>query len=179
MGSYLKEKLEERNVEVRFYKVEDNDLHIWANKSETANDFYEEILAMPTVSLEKLKKSDMIILGCPTVFGNVSAEMKTFLDSTWELGEQRSLEYKLFSCFTSCKHSICEGAHALDSMIYWAQNMSMIHIPFGIRNDNPDCTNPVSGILHFEGKDSLVRPSTENGNDIEYFADALASFIQE
>lgn len=179
MGSYLKEKLEERNVEVKFYKVEDPDLHIWANQSETANDFYEDILAMPTVSIEKLEKSDMIIIGCPTIFGNVSAEMKAFLDSTWNLSENKSLEYKLFACFTSCKNSICEGAYALDSMIHWAQNMSMLHIPFGVRCDKADCMNPVSGLLHLEGKEGLIRPSMTLGNDIEYYADNLASFLQD
>ena len=44
IGSYLKEALEKRNVDVRFYRVEDPDLHIWANKEETANDYYEDII---------------------------------------------------------------------------------------------------------------------------------------
>ena len=62
IGSYLKEALEKRNVDVRFYRVEDPDLHIWANQEETANDFYEEIIELPVVTPEKLLKSDMIIL---------------------------------------------------------------------------------------------------------------------
>ena len=51
IGSYLKEALEKRNVDVRFYRVEDPDLHIWANKEETANDYYEDIMGLPVEPL--------------------------------------------------------------------------------------------------------------------------------
>ena len=44
IGSYLKEALSKRNVDVRFYRVEDPDLHIWANREETVNDYYEDIV---------------------------------------------------------------------------------------------------------------------------------------
>ena len=95
IGSYLKEALEKCNVDVRFYRVEDTDLHIWANKQETANDYYEDIMGLPVVTPEKLLKSDMIIFGCPTVFGNISAEMKTFIDSTVDMCEDHALSRML------------------------------------------------------------------------------------
>lgn len=179
IGSYLKEALEKRNVDVRFYRVDDPDLHIWANKSETANDYYEDIMNLPVATPEKLIKSDMIIFGCPTRFGNMSAEMKTFIDSTFDMSEDHSLETKFFACFTSCKHSICEGSRALDSMIYWSQNMGMIHIPFGVHTEMPACHEPVHGIVHLEGKESIVRPSAQLGDEIELYAENLASYIQE
>ncbi|WP_320129153.1 NAD(P)H-dependent oxidoreductase [uncultured Sphaerochaeta sp.] len=50
-------------------------------------------------SLSTLLKSDMVILGSPTRFGNISAEMKTFLDTTLPLSKDRSLETKFFACF--------------------------------------------------------------------------------
>ncbi len=179
IGSYLKEALEKRNVDVRFYRVEDPDLHIWANKEETANDYYEEIISLPVVTPEKLLKSDMIIFGCPTVFGNVSAEMKTFIDSTVAMCEDHALADKFFACFTSCKYSLCEGSRALDAMTFWAQGNGMIHIPFGIHKEMPSCHQPVQGIAHLEGKESLVRPSTQLGEEIEMYAENLASYIQE
>ena len=179
IGSYLKEALEKRNVNVRFYRVEDPDLHIWANKSETANDFYEDILALPEATNEKLAKSDMIIFGCPARFGNVSAEMKAFMDKTYEMCENKALEDKFFACFTSCQRSYVEGSGALNAMNYWAQSQSMLQIPFGIRSDAPNCNQPVQGLVHLEGKESLVRPSSQLGEEIDYYADILASFIQE
>ncbi|NLZ69325.1 MAG: flavodoxin family protein, partial [Spirochaetales bacterium] len=131
LGSCLQEKLKAKGIDARLYRVEDADLHIWANQEDSANDYLEDILALPLATEELLKKSDMIILGAPTRFGNMTAEMKAFLDTTFELSEDRSLAGTLFGCFTSCAHSICEGSHALDSMLYWGQNMGMIHIPFG------------------------------------------------
>ncbi len=179
IGSYLKEALGKRNVDVRFYRVEDPDLHIWANKDETANEYYEDIEALPVVTPEKLLKSDMIIFGCPTRFGNVSAEMKQFIDSTIDMCEDHALEDKFFACFTSCKYSLSEGSRALDSMIFWAQENRLIHIPFGIHRELPNCCQPVQGIAHFEGNESLVRPSAQLGEDIEVFAENLASYIQD
>ena len=179
IATSLKEALEKRNVDVRLYRVEDDDLHIWANKNETANDFYEQIIEIPVVKPEKLLKSDMIILGCPTRFANVSAEMKTFLDTTLDMCEDHALADKFFACFTSCKFSLCEGSRALDSMTYWAQGNGMIHIPFGIHAELPNCHEPVQGIVHLEGKESLVRPSSQFGDEIELYASNLASYIQE
>jgi len=179
LGSYMKDLLIERNVDARLYRVEDPDLHIWANKEESANEFYEDILALPVATVELLHKSDMIILGSPTRFGNVTGEMKEFLDSTFSLSEDRSLESRLFACFTSCSHSTNEGSHALDAMIYWAQSMGMLHVPFGVHVDIDDQNQPVAGIVHLAGKENLIRPSQELGNVISIYADTLASYLQD
>ncbi len=179
MGSYLQEQLRIRNVDARLYRVEDPDLHIWANKLETTNDYYEDILALPEATISTLRKSDMVILGCPTRFGNVTAEMKSFLDATFDLSEDRSLETKFFACFTSCTHSTCEGSHALDSMLYWAQNMGMIHIPFGVHTEMPNCNQPVAGLVHLAGKENMIRPSQQLGDAMDAYADILAAYIQE
>lgn len=179
IGSCLKEALAKRNVDVRFYRVEDPDLHIWANRDETVNDYYEDIVGLPVVTPEKLLKSDMIIFGCPSVFGNVSAEMKTFMDSTVQMCEDQALSDKFFACFTSSRHSISDGSRALDSMIYWAQQNGMIHIPFATRPGKSACCQPVQGIAHLEGGESIVRPSSLLGEEIELYAGDLASYIQD
>lgn len=179
MGQYLQELLIERSCDARLYRVEDDDLHIWANKLETANDFLEDILALPVANTSTLKKSEMIILGCPTLFGNVSAEMKAFLDSTFPLSESRELDSKFFACYTSCMHSTCEGAHAIDSMLLWAQNMGLLHIPFGVHTEIDSHNQPVAGLVHLAGKENLIRPSQKLGKVMEVYADTLAAYIQE
>ena len=63
IGNYLKELMAERNVDARLYRVDDPDLHIWANTQETTNEFYEDICELPLVGDSTLHKSDMIILG--------------------------------------------------------------------------------------------------------------------
>lgn len=179
MGSHLQEQLKQCQVDARLYRVEDEDLHIWANKQETTNDFYEDILALPVASIATLEKSSMIILGSPTRFGNVSSEMKTFLDSTYDLMESRNLADKFFGCFTSCTHSMCDGSRALETMIWWAQNMGMLHIPFGLHADLPEYNQPSNGIIHLEGKDHATRPSQSMGKVITAYAETLAAYVQE
>ena len=43
----------------------------------------------------------------------------------------------------------------------------------------PNCHQPVQGIAHLEGKESLVRPSAQLGEELELYARNLASYIQE
>lgn len=177
IGSYLAEILIECGIDARLYRVEDSDLHIKANESDAANDFLEEIMELPIAKLETLKKSDGIILGSPTRFGNMTAELKAFLDTTFSMSEERELEGRLFACFTTCAHSVCEGSHALDSMLYWAQNMGLIHIPFGVHKELQLSNQPVCGIVHLEGKESVIRPSDKIGSAIETYARTIASFL--
>lgn len=179
IGSYLTDKLKERGVDARLYRVEDPDLHIWANKKDAVNQYYEDIMELSVANEETLKKADMIILGAPTRFGNMTAEMKAFLDSTFEMSESRELDGRLFGCFTSCCHSICEGSHALDSMLYWAQNMSLVHIPYGVHTDLALSNQPVAGIVHLEGKENLIRPSEDLGKVIEAYADTIAEYLED
>ena len=179
IGAYMQGLMAERNVDARLYRVDDPDLHIWANTQETTNDYYEEICALPLVSTETLLKSDMVILGSPTRFGNVSAEMKTFLDSTFELARDKRLETKFFACYTSCLNSTTEGAHTLSSMIYWAQSMGMLHIPFGFQDELGFSNQPVNGLVHLAGKEGAIRPSDRFGKEMELYADILSAYIQE
>jgi NAD(P)H dehydrogenase (quinone) len=178
MSTYMQELLQKREVDARLYRVEDADLHIWANASDTANDFYEDIQALPIANETTLLKSRMVILGCPTTFGNVSAEMKTFMDSTYPLMESRAMAGRYFACFTSCTHSICEGAFCLDSMVHYAQSMGMIHIPLGIHDSLAWANQPVSGIVHLAGKEHSIRPSQQLGEVLEVYADTLASYLK-
>ena len=177
IATYLQELLVQKNVDARLYRVEDNDLHILANQSDTVNDFYEDIQALPIANDKTLQKSQMVILGCPTTFGNVSAEMKTFMDSTFPLSEDQSLAGKYFACFTSCAHSTCEGAFCLDTLIHYAQSMGMIHIPFGVHMDLISANQPVSGIVHLAGKENAIRPSQQLGDVLAVYADILAKYL--
>ncbi len=179
MGMHLKEELEKRSVDARLYRVEDDDLHILANENEAVNNCYEDIMELPIATAEKLVKSDMVVLGCPSVFGNVTAEMKAFIDGTIQMCKDKALADKFFACFTTSRQSVFEGARTLDTLIYWAQNMGMLHIPFGIHDELPLCNQPVQGIVHCEGKEGLISPAQQIGNEIEAYAEDLASYIQE
>jgi NAD(P)H dehydrogenase (quinone) len=55
----------------------------------------------PRASLDDLEWADAIILGTPTRYGNVAAQLKAFLDSTGGLWAKGKLANKVYSGFTS------------------------------------------------------------------------------
>src|SRR5256714_4516247 len=60
-----------------------------------------ELEDQPDAALEDLEWADGIAFGTPTRFGNVSAQLKVFLDLAGELWEQGALVDKVATSFTS------------------------------------------------------------------------------
>ena len=60
----------------------------------------KEFLHLPVATVDDLEKADAIILGTPTRFGNMCAQMRAFLDSTGSLWIRGSLVGKVGSVFT-------------------------------------------------------------------------------
>ena len=85
----FQEKLGEKGIDARIYRVEDTDLHVAAAESNEANEYYEDIISLPLASNEKLRKGDVTILGCPTLFSLPTAEMKAFMDSAKSMLDTR------------------------------------------------------------------------------------------
>jgi NAD(P)H dehydrogenase (quinone) len=56
---------------------------------------------IPIATLEDLAKADAIIIGTPTRFGNMCAQMRAFLDTTGSLWMKGTLVGKVGSVFTS------------------------------------------------------------------------------
>lgn len=56
---------------------------------------------IPEATLDNLSEADAVIFGTPTRYGNMSAEMKTFIDSTGQLWMKDALVGKVASVFTS------------------------------------------------------------------------------
>jgi len=56
---------------------------------------------IPVVTLKDFEESDAVIFGTPTRFGNMSAQMRAFLDSTGGLWMKGALIGKVGSVFTS------------------------------------------------------------------------------
>lgn len=179
LASAFRDALLAEGLDARLYRVDDDDLHIWANKLEIANEFYEEILELPIANSETLLKSDLIILGSPTYFANVSAEMKKFMDQSSIYFDDGKLTGKFFSCFTSCSLLEGGGILCLEAMIHYAQHMGLIHIPLGRQVNHIDEKQPVCGIMHTSGKESNVRPSDKIGKALEYYAKILAKTVNE
>ena len=62
----------------------------------------QKIMAdIPVCTVEELKEADAIIFGTPTRFGNMTGQMRQFLDATGQLWAQGALVGKVGSVFTS------------------------------------------------------------------------------
>ena len=87
-------------------------------------------------TLEDLEWADAVILGSPTRYGNVSAEMKLYLDKTGGLWAQGKLVNKIGSVFTST--ATIHGGNETTAM---AMNVSLMH--FGMILVPPGYTDPI------------------------------------
>jgi NAD(P)H dehydrogenase (quinone) len=66
-----------------------------------ATQLRQQFAHVPVAKAEQLVEADAIIFGCPTRYGNVVAQMQSFLDSTGQLWARGALIGKVASAFTS------------------------------------------------------------------------------
>ena len=78
--------------------------------------------AEPTATLDDLDWADGIAFGTPTRFGNVSAQLKMFLDQAGELWQQGKLINKVVTAFTSS-----QTAHGGQESTILALNNTFYH----------------------------------------------------
>lgn len=64
-------------------------------------DHFQATAHIPTATLADLEWADGMVFGSPTRFGNVTAQMKAFIDQTGGLWAQGKLAGKVASAFTS------------------------------------------------------------------------------
>lgn len=83
--------------------------------------FVEKTKDAPKATLDDLEWADAVVFGSPTRFGNVTAQLKGFIDSAGGLWFQGKLANKIYAGFTSAmnRHGGCESTLlALYNSIY-------------------------------------------------------------
>ncbi|MDY5931778.1 MAG: NAD(P)H-dependent oxidoreductase [Candidatus Ornithospirochaeta sp.] len=159
----FREKLQEKGIETKLYRVEDIDLHLEANERNEVNQYYEEIIALPIASPSKLGKADLIILACPSCFGMPSAEMMAFLKKTEELRESGKLSGKVFYPYASALDEE-DAKRTCYELMHWALKMGMDLLPF-------------APYIHKEGRMMPNRPSDRIDETAEKLASVSASML--
>ena len=61
-------------------------------------------------------------------------------------------------------------------MLYWAQNMALLHIPYGVHTEVRLSNQPVAGIVHLEGRDNEIRPSDKLGDVIDKYVESILRY---
>lgn len=82
--------------------------------------------------METLHESDTIILGCPTYFGNVSAEFKAFMETTGRFWYKQPWKDKFAAGFTLSSTTNGDKLNTLTSLALFAAQHSMLWISQGI-----------------------------------------------
>ena len=154
----FREALSRNGIDARLYRIDDPDLHLLANERNDVNEYYEDIMDLPTATNEKLLNADLILLGVPSIFGMPSAEMKAFLDGTMDLYDRKALKGRKFWTFSTSRISYGDALDAVESAEHWADRMGLEPLDF------PPYTH----------KDGIMMPNRP-GEELNVTAERLAS----
>ena len=88
-------------AEVRLLKVAETAPPETIAKNQRWADHVQATAHIPTATSDDIEWADAIILGSPTRFGNVTAQMKAFIDHSGGLWTQGKIAGKVASAFTS------------------------------------------------------------------------------
>lgn len=98
---------------------------------------------IPVCTLDDLIKADGLILGTPTRYGNMTAQMKKFIDSTATLWLEGALEGKPAGLFTST--ATTHGGQETTLLTMMAPLLHLGMLVVGVPYSTP-------GMLHTEGR---------------------------
>ena len=104
----------------------------WAEKpdlSEKARANLRNMVTLPLATPAVMQAADLIVLGSPTYFGNVSAQMKAFMDSTGGLWFPGKLIGKKLAAFASAGNTEGGGDLCLQAIHTYGKYMGMLSLP--------------------------------------------------
>ncbi len=104
MAQAIEEGAKEAGAEVRFRKVHELAPEEAIKSNQGWSDHALMTEDVPEASMDDLEWADAYLFGTPTRFGNVSAQLKQFLDSAGGLWFEGKLADKVVSGFTSAQN---------------------------------------------------------------------------
>lgn len=129
MAKAFGEGMSSLGQDVRIYRVNDPDWALKAGTPEKAEEHLASMMKLPVATPEALLDVDFVILGSPTYFGNVTAEMKTFMDSTGGLWFHGKMIGKKCAAFASAGNTEGGGVLCLQAIHTYAKYMGMLAYP--------------------------------------------------
>jgi NAD(P)H dehydrogenase (quinone) len=115
--------------EVVLRRVRDTDWLEPQDISDGARGILRRMRTLAEAEPQDLAGADIVLMGSPVYFGNVSAELKAFMDSTGGLWFQGKLWGKKFAAFVSAGNSEGGGDLALQALHTYAFYMGMSVVP--------------------------------------------------
>jgi NAD(P)H dehydrogenase (quinone) len=112
-------------------------------KSKHASNVRDQQKDIPVCTLDDLRRADGLVLGTPTRYGNMTAQMKKFIDSTASLWLEGTMEGKPVGLFTSTATTHGGQETTLFSMMPPLLHLGMLIV--GVPYSTP-------GMLHTQGR---------------------------
>ncbi len=158
IGRMFQQALKQHGHEVRLLRVPDADFAVWRDRFPAAAEYAAEMLECPEATADDLLEAELLILGAPTYFGNMSGEMKLFLDSTGRYYLTQPLKGGKALFFTSSASPGGGGGFTLDTLIRFAQHHGILPlpVPVAIQQQAPEMS--AYGLTHISGPLGDRRP---------------------
>ncbi|MGD9569947.1 MAG: flavodoxin family protein [Sedimentibacter sp.] len=148
------------DAEVQILRVKDPNYAELAKQFTVAGQYKKDMLDIEEASVDKLLESDIIIMGSPTYFGNVSGAMKAFMDTFSTYWTEAAFWGKKLFAFTSCGNGEGGGDICLNAINIFAQHIGMTPIPVPA-NLLSSHSFPAYGLIHYSGDYANMRPSRD------------------
>lgn len=140
------------------------------------DEFYDALLEVPEVTPEQLSECDLLAIGCPTYFGNVSGQMKLFMDRFAPLWESASFTGTRLLPYTSVGTPQGGGDRCLEMIRVFGTHMGMLPLPLpaDLTVEQDQCAY---GFLHYSGSTAEKRPEKKDFEAMESMAALLSEGI--
>ena len=133
-----------KGVEPVFRRIQEfPDFENEINKDKYTKQVWDRQKDVSVCTLNDLREADGVILGTPTRYGNMTAQMKRFIDSTAELWLEGALEGRPVGLFTSTATTHGGQETTLLTMMVPLLHLGMLIV--GVPYSTP-------GMLHTEGR---------------------------
>lgn len=103
MAERLGQAADKAGAEVRLRHVDELAPREVVESQEAWKQHLEQVAGRPAASPDDVEWADVVLLGSPTRFGNVSSQLKQFLDTLGPLWGEGKLADKVYAGFTSSK----------------------------------------------------------------------------
>ena len=118
--------------------------------------------------LDELDQADGIILGCPTYMGNISAEMKRFIEVAAKKWFTQSWKDKVAGAFTNSSSFSGDKLNTLIGLVINAMQHGMIYVGTGL----------LPAVSHPESLSSSQGPGPEVQNRVGSFVGPMSASFQ-
>ncbi len=168
----FRDELQQPGTEVALLRVPDPLWKEMPDLSSVARDNLRAMRDLPEATSQALTDAELIIMGAPTYFGNVSAPMKAFMDSTGGLWVKGLLAGKRFAAFTSAGNAEGGGDLCLQALHTYAKYMGMLSVPLPV-TAVPGVNTPALGVVHYSAGKSAETLDTGTARIISGFSSFL------